>query len=222
MARPVISSSVARPGALPDHARQQAAGAHVGPGQAHAGEEVGRLGRRRAQAHVSGQGDHGASPRADAVDSGHDGLRRPLHRLDQVTRHAREAQQLGHGHLGQRLDDLEDVTARAEITALPCNHHGAHVTGVGQVAEQVAQFGVTVEGQRVLFLRPVELDRGHSAIVAALPVEVASGVVLEGSFVLVHGVSLQPVFRRSSGGVQVGPAAAERFRLVSNWLRPER
>jgi hypothetical protein len=62
--------------ALADDARQQAAGAHVGAGQADAREQERRLRRRRAQAPVGRQRHHRAGPGAHAVDGGHHRLRR--------------------------------------------------------------------------------------------------------------------------------------------------
>ena len=49
--------------------------------------------------------------------------------------------------------------------------HGVHVGGVLQGAEQVAQLGIRVEGQRVLALGPVQHDGGDRAMY--LPAEVS-------------------------------------------------
>jgi hypothetical protein len=55
------------------------------------------------------------------------------------------------------------VAAGAEVAALPAQYHGLDVVGIGQIAEQVAQFGVGVEGQRVLAFGTVERDQCHAA-----------------------------------------------------------
>ena len=81
--------------------------------------------------------------------------------------------------LGQRLDDLEHVAARAEIAALAGQHDGAHVRGVDEVAKQIAQLRVGFEGQRVLALGTVEPDRRDAAILARLEAEIARVIVLE-------------------------------------------
>ena len=74
-------------------------------------------------------------------------------------------------HARQRLDDLEHVAARGEIAAGAGQHDRANVGGVDEIAEQVAQFRVAVEGQRVLALGPVEPDGRDAAILADLEAE---------------------------------------------------
>jgi hypothetical protein len=81
-----------------------------------------------------------------------DRLRAGAHRLHQVARHAGEGQQAGHVELGQRADDLVHVAAGAEVLAGAGDDDGLDVVGIGQRAEQVAQLGVGIEGQRVLAL----------------------------------------------------------------------
>ena len=84
----------------------------------------------------------------------------------------------------QRADDLVHVAARAEVVAGARHHHGVHVGGVLQLAEQVAQFGVRVEGERVLALGPVERDGGHR--VFHLP-EKVTGLVAGQRFAVARG-----------------------------------
>jgi hypothetical protein len=91
--------------------------------------------------------------------------------------HAGEGEQARHVELGQRSDDVVHVAAGAEIAALAAQHHGLDVVGIGQIAEQVAQFGVGLEGQRVLAFGTVEADQRHAAFHAIA--EVARLVGLE-------------------------------------------
>jgi hypothetical protein len=72
-------------------------------------------------------------------------------------------EQLGHLHLHQRADDLVHVAAAAEVAAGAGEDHGLDVGGVDQLAEQVAQFAVGLEGQRVLAVGR------FSVMVATLP-----------------------------------------------------
>ena len=61
-----------------------------------------------------------------------------------------------------------------KLSPAPGDHHGVHVGGVLQLAEQVAQLGVRLEGQRVLALGPVQRDGGHAVL--HLPEEVLGAV----------------------------------------------
>ena len=91
-----------------------------------------------------------------------------------------KARRSGIAHSRQRLDDLEYVAARAEVAARAGQHDGAHVGGVGEIAEEVAQFRVALEGQRILALRAVQANRRDAPVLACLVMEVASLIVLEG------------------------------------------
>ena len=84
--------------------------------------------------------------------------------MHQVAGHAREHQQLGRLQLDQRADDLVHVAARAEVAAGALHDDAMHVAGVAQLAEQVAQFGVGREGQRVLALGPVQRDDADAVL----------------------------------------------------------
>ena len=97
--------------ALADQAGQQRAGTHIGTSQANAGEQKSRLGLLRAKAHIGSQSHHRPSPGANAVNRRNDGLWAQPHGLDQLTRHARELQQLGHAHLGERANDFMHIAA---------------------------------------------------------------------------------------------------------------
>jgi hypothetical protein len=90
-----------------------------------------------ADAQVRRHGDDGAGARAHAVDRRHDRLRAGAHRLDEVTRHAREHQQLRRLQAHQRADDLVDVAARAEVAAFARDDDRVYIGGVFQLAEQV-------------------------------------------------------------------------------------
>jgi len=171
---------------LANHARQQGAGAHVGAGEAHAGEEECHRGLRRAQAQVGSQRHHRAGAGANAVERGHDGLRAGAHGAHQRTRHAGEGQQLGHGHLGERADDFVHVATGAEVIARAGEHHRLDVGAFLQGQEPVAQFCVRVEGQRVLALGAVERDGGHTAVHAEC--EVTGACIGHGGVLAAHGV----------------------------------
>ena len=73
-----------------------------------------------------------------------------------------KAMQVAHVHAGQRRDDLVHVAAGAEVAAGAGDHHRLDLAAVGQVAEEVAQLGVGVEGERVLPLGPVQGDEGDA------------------------------------------------------------
>jgi hypothetical protein len=147
-ARPVYSSSAGA--ALADDARQHRAGAHVAAGQADAVEQERRLRRAPCPGAVGRQRHHGAGPGAHAVDGGHDGLRAHAHGLDQVAGHAGEHQQLG--RLQRVSGPMISCTSPPEqkLPPSPVITTPAHVAGVDQAAEQVAQLGIAVEGQRIL------------------------------------------------------------------------
>ena len=152
---------------LADDSRQDRAGAHVAAGQADSREQKRGLGARRAEAQVGSHGEDRAGAGANAIHRRDDGLRAGAHGLHQVAGHAREVQQARGVHAGQRADDLVYVAAGAEIAAGAGDDDGADVVRVAKRAEQVAQLGVGVEGQRVLALRPVQRDGADAALAAA-------------------------------------------------------
>jgi hypothetical protein len=117
----------------------------------------------RAVPDVRSQRQHRPGTGAHAVDRRDHRLRAGAHRLDHVTGHARERQQAGHVELGERANDVMHVAARAKVLTRAIQYHGLDVVGVGQRAEQLAQLGVRIEGERVLALGPVEGQRGHAA-----------------------------------------------------------
>ena len=173
---------------LPDHPRQQRAGAHVGAGQTDAGEQESRLGLVGSIAQVASQRHHRARTGTDAIDGADDGLRAAAHGFHQIARHACEFQQLGHRHFGQRANDVVHVAARAEVAALARHHHHLDVGRVAQAVEQVAQLAIAVEGERVLALGSVEAD-GADAVRVAVPGEVFRLVGRAGVELGAHGVA---------------------------------
>ena len=162
---------------LADQARQDRAGAHVAAREADAVEQEGGLAARRAQPQVRGHRHDRACACANAVDRGDDRLRAGAHRLHQIAGHAREHQQLGRLQPNQRADDLVHVTARAEVVAGADQHDGMHVGRVLERAEQVAQLGIRVEGQRVLAVGAIQCE-GCDAV-AHLPLEMRRAVAEE-------------------------------------------
>jgi hypothetical protein len=56
------------------------------------------------------------------------------------------------------------VAARTEVAARALDHDAVHIGGVAQLLEQVAQFGVRRESQRVLAFRPVQRDEADAVL----------------------------------------------------------
>jgi hypothetical protein len=67
-------------------------------------------------------------------------------------------EQFRHLHLGQRLDDLEHIPTGAEVAAGASDDDRLDGWFDRQGAECVAQFGVGIEGERVLSLWPIQRD----------------------------------------------------------------
>ncbi len=99
-----------------------------------------------------------------------------------------EIEQVRHRHLGQRLDDLEHVAAGAEIAARARQHDGAHVAGLGELAEQIAQFRIAFEGQRVFLLGPVQRDGRDASVGVGLEAKMLRLVILEGPLLVLHRI----------------------------------
>ncbi len=110
--------------ALTDQPRQNGARAHVTTGQADAGEQKCGLRRGCADPKIRHHRDDRAGPRTDAVHRRDHHLRTAANRLDQITRHARERQQLRHGHARQRTDDVVHVAAGREVATGTVDHDG--------------------------------------------------------------------------------------------------
>src|SRR5262245_14245425 len=147
-----------------NEARQDGARPHVAAGQAHAVEEKRHLGARRSQAHVASHGQDRAGAGAYAVDGGDDRLRARAHGLDHLAGHAGEIEKLRRLHLDERLDDLEDVAAGAEIAAGTGDDERPDGFLSGGRAEEIDDLGVAVEGERVFLVGPVERDGGDLAV----------------------------------------------------------
>jgi hypothetical protein len=60
---------------------------------------------------------------------------------------------------------------------------------MAKIAEEVAQFGIAFERQRIFLVRPVERDRRHAAVLARRPTEMAGRIILERLFAGLHGVA---------------------------------
>ena len=54
------------------------------------------------------------------------------------------------------------VATRAEVAAGASQYDGADLVGVSQTCEDVPQFFVDLERERILALRPIQSNRGHS------------------------------------------------------------
>ena len=126
------------------------------PARPDAREQERELRRAREQPEVAREREHRAGAGRDAVDRGDDRQRAVAHRLDDRAAHARELEQLAGGQPLQLADDLLDVAAGAEAAALAGEDEHARVAAVRQLAEQVAQVGVDVEGERVQLVGPRE------------------------------------------------------------------
>src|SRR5215469_2803388 len=69
------------------------------------------------------------------------------------------------------------VAAGAEIVSRAGHYDCLDVLGVGHGAKQIAQFGVGIEGERVLSRRTIQRDRRDPA--GSLVVEMPAGVACE-------------------------------------------
>jgi hypothetical protein len=167
------------------------------PARPDPGEQECSLGGGCAQAHVAGQRHHGAGAGADAVDGADHGLRAIAHGLDEVAGHAGELKQLGHGHLGQRADDLVHVTTGAEVAAGAGDYHRLDIDAAPERLEQLTEFGIGLEGQRVLAFRPVQGDGAHAAF--ACPRKMARLVGRGGLEAGVHRIGSADVVFHGTG-----------------------
>ena len=113
---------------------------------------------------IGGEREHRARSRRDAVDGSDDRQRRVTHRLDDRAAHPGEVEQLARAHPLQLADDLLDVTAGAEAAAFSGEDEDARVAAVRQLAEQVAEVGVDVEGERVQLVGARERDRRDAVL----------------------------------------------------------
>src|SRR5664279_1939368 len=95
---------------------------------------------------------------ADAFDRGNDRLRTGAHHLDQIAGHAGKSGQALGVHFHQRANDLEHIAAGGKIAAGAGDHHGLDFVIHGAGAEEIRQFPVTLEGQRILALGAVQGD----------------------------------------------------------------
>ena len=120
------------------------------------------------QTQVRCHGDDSASTNADAIDGRNDGLAAMDDRLDQIAGHAGEFEQALHIHLHQRPDNIVHIAAGTEIAPIGAKDHGFDVVGIGEGAETVAKFGITVERQRVLALRAVERNDRNAVLDSAI------------------------------------------------------
>ena len=92
------------------------------------------------------------------------------HGFDEIACHPCESQQIFHIHFGQRPDDFVHIASGAEIAPRSSDDHNIDVGGICQITEQVSQFCVGIEGQRVFAFGSIESNGGNPAL--ALPQEV--------------------------------------------------
>jgi hypothetical protein len=90
------------------------------------------------------------------MDRGNNWLRAGAHGFDEIAGKLRECQQTGHFELGEWPDDFVDVAAGTKIIAGSGYNYGFDVGGIGKRTKKIAQFGVRLERQRILALRPVQ------------------------------------------------------------------
>jgi hypothetical protein len=57
-------------------------------------------------------------------------------------------------------------------------HDRAHIRGIGQIAEEIAQLRITVEGEWILAFGAIEPHRRDAPVVARLEAEMARWIVL--------------------------------------------
>ena len=140
--------------AVADQPRQHRAGAHVGAGQADAGEQEGCPALRAAPKRMSlaiariAPAPAQTPSTAAMIGCGQERIARTRSPVIRVKR-SRPSSSI----LIERTDDLMDVAARAEIAARAAQHDDFHLARVLQCAERVAQLVIAVEGQRILALR---------------------------------------------------------------------
>ena len=155
---------------------------------------------------------------ADAVDRGDDRLRAGAHRLDQVAGHARERQQLA-ASSAWTSGPMISCTSPPEqkLSPAPVRTTDLARRSRGAGAEQVAQLGVRVEGERVLALGAVERDRGDAAV--QRPLEVLRAVAGERAPVAggERRVERAGRWRRSSLSSCVSLGWASRAALLPRW-----
>jgi hypothetical protein len=150
--------------ALPDDAGEDGASAHVAAGEPDAGEQKGGARFRRGEADVGGHGDDRAGADADPVDRGDDRLAAADHRLDEIAGEPGEGEQALGIHRDERADDVVDIAAGREVSAVRAEHDGLDIFGLGEGAEGIAKLTVAVEGERVLAVRPVQGDERDGAV----------------------------------------------------------
>ena len=161
--------------ALTDDPRQYGTGAHVAAREADPGEQESRFCIGGRQTQVRCHGDDSASTNADAIDRRNDRLAAMHDRLDEIPGHAGEFEQALHIHLHQRPDNIVHIAAGTEIAAIGTEDHRLDIVGIGEGAETIAKFGITVERQRVLAFRAIERDDRNAVL--AVPFEMGGLVV---------------------------------------------
>src|SRR5882672_3966992 len=85
------------------------------------------------------------------------------HRLHQVAGHAREFQQLGRRHLGQRPDDLVHVAARAKVFSFSTNNYRLYRRFILESEKQIPELRIRLERERILLLGTIQRDHADLA-----------------------------------------------------------
>jgi hypothetical protein len=98
------------------------------------------------------------------------------HCLDEIPGHAGEVEQPVRAHARERAYDFVHIPAGAEISAGSRDDDGTHLGGRHQRAEQVAQLGVGLEGERILALGSIQSH--HADAVNQAPLKMARPEIL--------------------------------------------
>ncbi len=138
--------------------RQKVGGAHIGTRQPDPREEEMERGRSREESQIRGKCDDRTRSCCGAVHCGDDRDGQFSHALDNGSGHAGELEQLVRTHCLQRSDDLVDIATGAKTFPAPGDDQCSAAPVVGELAEQVAEVGVYVEGEGVEHLGSIKYE----------------------------------------------------------------
>ena len=139
--------------------RQEVRGAHVGAGEADSREQECKRCRARQEAEVARKREHRSGSGGDPVDRSDDREGALAHRLHDRARHPREGKEVGRLGALELADDLLHIPAGAEPAPLAREDEHSCVSAVRELAEQVAEVGVDVEGERIQLVRARQRHR---------------------------------------------------------------
>ena len=145
--------------AEPHDPRQEVRGAHVRAAQPDLREDETEPCMRRGDPEITRRRDHRTGTDGDPVDRRDHRALACSDRFDQAAGRTRERDERGGVATQQLLDDIVLITARAEATPAPGDHHGADLGDRVELLERLGELLVALERQRVEPLRAIERDR---------------------------------------------------------------